>query len=182
MSKPVRSDAIKRRALLLEAAAEVFAEQGYGAPMDAIAARAGVGQGTLYRNFADRDALMLALVTRELDRLEASLQDQAPADHTLAMLEAMAEHSVVNPGACEYWMELSPDSPEMAEGEAYFYSLAGRGLPAAIAAGRLRADLTAEDIGFAAFMFGAIRMGRNEAERRAVKQRVLDLLMQGLVP
>jgi hypothetical protein len=31
-------------------------------------------------------------------------------------------------------------------------------------------------------MFGAIRIGQNEAERRAVKQRVLSLLMQGLVP
>jgi AcrR family transcriptional regulator len=182
MSTPVRSDAIKRRALLLEAAAEVFAEQGYGAPMDAIAARAGVGQGTLYRNFADRDALMLALATRGLDQLEADLQDAAPADHTLAMLEAMAEHSVVNPTACEYWTQLSPDSPELLAAEAHFKALAGRGLPAAIAAGRVRPDLTAEDIHIMAVMFGAIRIGQNEAERRAVKQRVLSLLMQGLVP
>ncbi|MDR3671673.1 MAG: helix-turn-helix domain containing protein [Holophaga sp.] len=182
MKSPGRSDAIKRRELLLDAAVEVFALQGLSAPLDAIATRAGVGQGTLYRNFADRDELVLALVKRDLDRLEASLRDVPLAGHLVAMIQAMAEQSVLNSAMCEYWTALSPDSVHLLEGLAHFHSLAGKGLPAAIAAGQLRPDLTPEDIGLVGIMFRAIRLGTSEAERRRVKGRVLDLLMRGLVP
>ncbi|QXE35671.1 TetR/AcrR family transcriptional regulator [Streptomyces sp. GMY02] len=58
---PLRSDARRNRALLTEAAREVFAEQGLDAPLDEIARRAGVGNATLYRHFPDRGALVEAV-------------------------------------------------------------------------------------------------------------------------
>lgn len=55
---PRRRDARRNRELLVEAAREVFAEQGLDAPLDVIARRAGVGNATLYRHFPSRAALV----------------------------------------------------------------------------------------------------------------------------
>lgn len=62
-SSPVRADAARNRARILEAAARLFAESGVEAvTMDDIAAAAGVGKGTLFRRFGDRAGLALALL------------------------------------------------------------------------------------------------------------------------
>jgi AcrR family transcriptional regulator len=66
---PTRRDAVKRREALLDAAVECFEAQGYSAPLEDVAERAGVGRGTLYRNFKDREALVLAVFEREIDHL-----------------------------------------------------------------------------------------------------------------
>jgi len=57
----VRADARRNLDKIVEAAAEVVAERGVNAPMHAIAKRAGVGVGTVYRRFPDRAALIAAL-------------------------------------------------------------------------------------------------------------------------
>jgi AcrR family transcriptional regulator len=59
---------------VLEAAAQVFAERGYAATTNEIAARAGVSIGTLYQYFADKDALLVALAERHLGHAQAQLQ------------------------------------------------------------------------------------------------------------
>jgi AcrR family transcriptional regulator len=84
--RPLRSDARKHREALLSAAAACFAESGYGVALEVIAERAGVGRGTLYRNFKDREALALALFAREVDRLEAMIDPKRPITDTLVRL------------------------------------------------------------------------------------------------
>jgi AcrR family transcriptional regulator len=74
--QPLRRDAARNRKRLLEAAAEVFAEQGLQASVDDVARVAGVGMGTLYRRFPTKDALIDELV-REL--LTEDLQDAREA-------------------------------------------------------------------------------------------------------
>ncbi|WP_345342394.1 helix-turn-helix domain-containing protein [Rhodococcus olei] len=75
MAEPVESercDAARNRALLLDAAALLVAERGADAvTMDAVAARAGVGKGTVFRRFGSRSGLMHAL----LDHTESELQN-----------------------------------------------------------------------------------------------------------
>ena len=61
-----------RRRAILDAALEVFADQGFhGAPVPPIASRAGVGVGTIYRYFKDKDAL----VNEVFRRTKAQLRD-----------------------------------------------------------------------------------------------------------
>ena len=93
-----RRDAQRRREALLNAAADRFAAQGYSVPLETIADQAGVGRGTLYRNFRDREALALAIFSREIDRMEAGLDPAAPLDQTiLAMVrEGAATSSLFN--------------------------------------------------------------------------------------
>lgn len=58
---PARADARRNFKRLLAAADELFSEQGMDVPMDDVARRAGLGSGTLYRHFPNRDALLTAL-------------------------------------------------------------------------------------------------------------------------
>jgi AcrR family transcriptional regulator len=64
-----RSDALANRERLIEAAHAVFAERGLDAEMKEIAERAGLGVGTIYRNFATKEDLLIAIVDRLCDRV-----------------------------------------------------------------------------------------------------------------
>ncbi|MDA1359558.1 TetR/AcrR family transcriptional regulator [Glycomyces luteolus] len=67
--RPVRADARRNRARILEAAEAVFAEHGASAATDAVAARAGVAIGTVFRHFPTKPDLLKAVVMNLLDRL-----------------------------------------------------------------------------------------------------------------
>ncbi|HEX4036037.1 MAG TPA: TetR/AcrR family transcriptional regulator [Solirubrobacteraceae bacterium] len=67
--RPLRADAAKNRERILEAAEATFTAEGVAAPIDAVAQRAGVGVGTVYRHFPTKEALFEAIVTARLDDL-----------------------------------------------------------------------------------------------------------------
>src|SRR5580692_3011687 len=54
----MRTDAVKNRQRILDAAEEVFAAEGVAVPIDVVAERAGLGVGTLYRHFPNKEALL----------------------------------------------------------------------------------------------------------------------------
>lgn len=66
-----RTDKQRNRTHILEVAERFFAERGITGSMDAIAKRAGVGPGTLYRHFPTREALLAALMQARDEELEA---------------------------------------------------------------------------------------------------------------
>lgn len=74
-TRPQRADARQNVASLVDAAKAVFAESGVDAPVRAIAERAGVGVGTLYRHFPLRSDLISAVFRHEID----ACADAAPA-------------------------------------------------------------------------------------------------------
>ena len=55
--RPLRADAARNRARVLEVAYETFAAEGLSVPIDEIARRAGVGAGTVYRHFPTKEDL-----------------------------------------------------------------------------------------------------------------------------
>src|SRR5580693_1661822 len=69
--RALRADAARNREKVLRAARDSFAESGYGVPLDEIAARAGVGPGTVYRHFPTKEALFEAVVTARVQDLVA---------------------------------------------------------------------------------------------------------------
>src|SRR6266704_5352184 len=77
--RPLRADAARNREKVLRAAREAFAESGYGVPLDEIAARAGVGPGTVYRHFPAKEALFEAVVTARITDLVSDAQARAAA-------------------------------------------------------------------------------------------------------
>ena len=87
-SRPMRADAVKNRQRILEAAAEIFAAQGVSVPIDAVAERAKVGVGTLYRHFPNKEALFEAIVVTKLDDLvEAARAGANSEDPERALFE-----------------------------------------------------------------------------------------------
>jgi AcrR family transcriptional regulator len=82
-TRPLRADAAKNRERILEAAEATFTAEGVSAPIDAVAQRAGVGVGTVYRHFPTKEALFEAIVTSRLDDLcetTRQLAEGEPAD------------------------------------------------------------------------------------------------------
>jgi AcrR family transcriptional regulator len=72
--RPMRADARRNYDLLVEAARKVFAQQGGSASMEAIAKKAGVGVGTLYRHFPKRIDIVEAVYRDDVDVLVASAE------------------------------------------------------------------------------------------------------------
>ncbi|MFE6164391.1 TetR/AcrR family transcriptional regulator [Streptomyces sp. NPDC056486] len=82
--------AARNRSALITAAREIYAAHGLDAPLSAIARRAGVGQGVLYRNFPDRAAVATAVLEENVRQVE---QAAAADDATLAdVLGVMTWH------------------------------------------------------------------------------------------
>ena len=79
VGRPLRADAARNREKVLRAAREAFAESGYGVPLDEIAARAGVGPGTVYRHFPAKEALFEAVVTARIADLVSDARARADA-------------------------------------------------------------------------------------------------------
>ncbi|MFJ8856042.1 helix-turn-helix domain-containing protein [Streptomyces sp. NPDC102437] len=76
----VRADAARSRRRILDAARDVFLERGLDAPLDLIVRRAGIGPGTLYRRYPDREALVRDLTGDLLARLESAAEAAAAVD------------------------------------------------------------------------------------------------------
>jgi AcrR family transcriptional regulator len=82
-----RRVAARNRTALITAAREVFAEQGLNAPLSAVARRAGVGQGSLYRHFTDRVALASAVLDENVRQIErAAAEPGASLESVLGVI------------------------------------------------------------------------------------------------
>jgi AcrR family transcriptional regulator len=77
--RSLRADAQRNRQKVLGAAREAFAAGGYGVPLDEIAARAGVGPGTVYRHFPSKEALFEAVVGARVSDLIDDAHERAGA-------------------------------------------------------------------------------------------------------
>lgn len=73
--RPLRRDAERNRRLILEAARVVFAQHGLDASLDEVAREAGLGVGTVYRRFPNRDALIDALLDDMVASIEVIVQE-----------------------------------------------------------------------------------------------------------
>lgn len=77
---PARADARRNRMAILAAAEAAFAEEGLGVPVDEIARRAGVGAGTLYRNFPTKEALFEAVIRHHMEALATEARELSSSD------------------------------------------------------------------------------------------------------
>ncbi|MEU0739189.1 helix-turn-helix domain-containing protein [Streptomyces sp. NPDC006134] len=118
LSHPARSDARDNRARILEAAREVFGEEGLGAPVREVARRAGVGPATLYRHFpAKRDLIEAAFADqRRICRtvVRDALADTDPWRGFRSMVERICELHARSRGFAETFMTACPEAFDFA--------------------------------------------------------------------
>jgi AcrR family transcriptional regulator len=177
--RPLRRDAEQNLGRILTAAENVFAEYGFEASMEQVATVAGVGVGTLYRRFPDKESLVVAVVemagqrSRELAR--SVLAECSPEDGIFEfMRRCLATPSL---------RALIARSPRVAATHASLVALVAppvdRLLAGAKAVGAIRSDVTFSDIvvSLMAVRFVGERCG--EVGRRQV-ERHLELVIDGL--
>ncbi|MDQ6642421.1 MAG: TetR/AcrR family transcriptional regulator [Actinomycetota bacterium] len=87
----LRADARRNQEEILRSARDLFIERGIDVPLDEVARRAGVGIGTLYRRFRDRDALVKAVLIEALEQSRASARGARVA-HEGNGLDAVARY------------------------------------------------------------------------------------------
>ena len=176
-----RSDAQMHRALLLDAADQVFSEHGIHVALEMVTAQAGDSRATLYRNFPDRDALMSALLERTFEKMEALAQQlEGRGDALFRVLEQMAHLVAESAPVSDHWRATDRSGPALAGAQRRLTRMVKPLLQQAIAAGVCRADLTAKDVILVSSMLGSGLRGRTPAERRSLSRRALNLLLDGL--
>ena len=97
-ARPMRADAKRNYERLVTAARKVFAVEGGGASMEAIAKEAGVGVGTLYRHFPKRIDVVEAVYREDVDELttvaESVVAELEPWPALVAWLEAFVRYAI----------------------------------------------------------------------------------------
>ena len=99
-ARPLRADAQRNRARILEAAEVVFASEGIEVPVDTIAEKAGVGVGTLYRHFPTKEKLCEAILLERLSALTVDARALADAADPAAAFFGFLAH-IVDAGAAK---------------------------------------------------------------------------------
>lgn len=177
----MRADARRNRERLLDVTVGLILEVGGEPTRDAIAARAGVGIGTVYRHFPDQQALLHAAARHVLERTIAAGEAITAADHEgldalRAYLHAAIDHGigVVN---IVYPLLDRPDWPDLTErASAVIATLIDR----CRRDRRLRGDISVDDIVFATIRFARpLAVGLAPADDRAIAHRQLDRYVDG---
>src|SRR5437764_12689612 len=117
--RALRVDAERNRRRVLDAAQALFRERGLDVGVAEIAERAGVGRGTLFRNFASKEALIVAIVRERMlemaDRGRALLNEPDPGAALARFLEELAGAQQVDRALAEAVADVLLVNPEVRE-------------------------------------------------------------------
>jgi AcrR family transcriptional regulator len=182
MARKPRADAIRNRERVLEAAKAVFSAGGPEASLEAVAKRAGVGIGTLYRHFPTREALFEAVYRREVQQLgelaDALKSEADPVDALRRWLRSNVEFVATKKGmSAALALAVQSTSELTAFSFDRLTKAVGALLDRAIAAGEIRADISPEDLLRA--LVGMCYLHDQPGWQKSVV-RLLDVFVDGL--
>ena len=184
-ARPLRADAERNRRLILDVAARVFAERGLGATLNDIAHEAGVGVGTVYRRFADKDALVEALFETKFATLVwlARAAEVAPSagEGLRAFLWGAAEARAGDRGLAQVLAGGGAPGAEASRNREMLHHLLEDLIGRAQAEGSVRGDLAASDVPMFMLMIGAVADGTHGVAPDAWR-RYTQLVLDGLAP
>lgn len=181
-----RADALKNRALLVEAAKEVLGKGGPNASLEAVAQRAGVGIGTLYRHFPTREDLFHTVFRQEMEELADiadSLRDSPePVEAIRHWLHSNVAFVETKRGMLGALSIVMTDESKRA-----YADLSGRVTSAVNdilahgrAAGQVRDGVTAEDL--LQTMYALCYARQPGPDWKSQVLRLLDIFVDGLAP
>ena len=178
-----RADAVRNRERVLEAAKAVFSAGGPDASLEAVARRAGVGIGTLYRHFPTREALFEAVYRREVEQLgelsEALKSEPDPVEALRRWLRSNVEFVATKKGmSAALALAVNSTSDLTVYSFGRLTKAVGALLDRAIAAGEIRADIGPEDVLRA--LIGMCYLHDQPGWQTSVL-RLLDVFVDGLL-
>jgi len=183
--RPMRADAQRNYARLLEAATGAFVEHGADdVSLEEIARRAGVGIGTLYRHFPTRQALLEAVYTDQVESLSARaeelLRSESPAGALAEWLRAMVKFSSTKRSMTTALLAtLGTDSELLSSCAKEIKGAAESLLTRAQQAGVVRPDADAKDL---IRLVHAVNIATEKAPDPEQADRMLALILDGLRP
>lgn len=176
----LRADARRNREKVLHAARDLFAEAGYDVPLDDIAARAGVGAGTVYRHFPSKEALFEAVITARVEDLVADARARSATDQPgpafFGFLDRMAAEATAKRDL--------PDAIAIPGAlQDALHSCLDQLLTRAQAAGAVRPGITAADlIVLLKGLFASLRSAAPGPIDPALRNRIFAVVTDGLRP
>ncbi|WP_102159099.1 TetR/AcrR family transcriptional regulator [Zhihengliuella halotolerans] len=184
--RPLRADAERNRRRLIEAARELFAQKGVGVTLDDVARHAGVGVGTAYRRFANRDELIEAVLEEGVQHIVELAEQALSVDDPWAGLEQFFWSASQNFAADRGLREVVLQRPLL--NEQGTTSARERLTPAVSAliartqaSGQLRSGIQATDFPLIQLMLGAVSQHAHDTAPD-LWQRYLRLILDGLRP
>jgi AcrR family transcriptional regulator len=181
-SRPLRADARRNRARILEVANAVFAAEGLAVPIDEIARRAGVGAGTVYRHFPTKESLFEAIALERLERIVGEARSLSAADDPGAaffgFFASAVRSGLANKALADALAAAGIDRDAVVEAvEKDLLGAIGKLLRRAQRAGAVRGDVDAEDV--KSLILGCLAMARCRGECGA-SLRLLTVVSDGL--
>jgi AcrR family transcriptional regulator len=182
-TRPLRRDAERNRRRILEAATEAFAERGLGVTMDDIAERAGVGVGTVYRRFPDKELLIEALFEERVAELvamaEEALDEDDPWEALLGFVERAQALQARDRGLKELLLSTAHGRERIAGVRERLSPIADQLIRRAQASGQLRPDVAVTDFPLIQMMLGAV-VDATRVVAPDAWRRMLAILKDGL--
>jgi AcrR family transcriptional regulator len=185
--RAMRSDAVKNRERILEAAEAVFSAQGLSAPIDMVAERAGVGVGTLYRHFPTKEALFEAIVLTGLQDLVKAADagsddgDVDAGDAFFAFLRVFSRTVSMKHDLVDALGDAGIDiKSQCADTVGDLESKVQRILDRAEDAGAVRKGVTTKEV--MGLLIGACQAAERSAPDIASRDRMVDIVCDGLRP
>jgi AcrR family transcriptional regulator len=179
ITRPKRADARRNYEKVLTAARTAFAEGGESTALEEIARRAGVGIGTLYRHFPNRQALLEALYVNEVEevcRSAAELEASDPWDALNAWFERLMGYLATKQAlAHELLNYLDTDAPLFQVCRASLYDAGDPLLKRAQAAGAVR-----DDVEFPEVMQMVVGIAKIPASDPSQVEHILRIALDGL--
>jgi len=184
-ARPLRRDAERNRQRILAAAAQVFTERGLDATLDEVARAAGVGVGTVYRRFPDKEALVAALFRERIDNLVTVAEEACaaadPGQAIVSYLEYTAAAMAGDTGLRQLMMFGTYDRDQVCYARDRMRPVISKLVERAQASGDLRRDFEATDVKMIAFMLASLAE-YTAAVTPDVWRRYLAMLIDGLRP
>ena len=185
--RPLRADAARNRARVLDAARAAIAEGGLDVGVEEIARRAGVGKGTLYRRFPTKEALVRAIfddILEEIGRLvEEADAEPDPWTAFARYLHATARMQASNQGFYDVVAQRLGAAALTQQQRESVVAMTARTLQRAQKAGVVREDLLPEDVQLLLRMVGATtRPAPDGTPMDEHWPRYLGLLLDGIRP
>jgi AcrR family transcriptional regulator len=181
--RPLRRDAERNRQRILEVARESFAEDGLAVTLDEIARRAGLGVGTVYRRFPDKEQLIDALFEEGIGRMvaiaEEALRDEDPWNGLVGFLEAATAAHAQDRGLKEVALSGAHGLERVARARELMFPLVTRLVRRAQEQGTLRPDVEPTDLPLLQLMLGSLSECTRDVEPDAWR-RFLGILTDGL--
>ncbi len=179
--RPLRADARQNRERLVQVAAQAFHDEGPEICLEEIARRAGVGVGTLYRHFPNRQALLEAVYRGRIDALLADagalVNAPSPGEAVETWMRLILDYTLKQRGLKETLLSSGP-SPFLTECRSRVRESGDAVIQRAQEAGEVRADVQSADL--LHLIHGIVQVTPQTPEGLEQAHRLLSIMMAGV--